>query len=614
MDKGQIVYSEGFGMADRENSIPVDRNTIFNIGSVSKLFCAAAVMLLVDDGKVKLDDPVVKYLPDFTMADFRYQNITVRMLLDHTSGLPGTASANNFGYKYNPTTYQDLLTSLEQARLKAAPGEIAPYTNDGFTLAEILVTRVSGENFTNFLSQRIFKPLSLDHTSDSVGEQTGKNIATCYQPSTGKKIPLEVLSIIGTGGISSTAEDLVRFADSFSTNGKSILSQTAIKEMTTAHPTAFAIQAMKETGINPEPNYGLGLDVAGFAYYQERGIKVISKGGDSNDFHAELISAPEHRISVAVIEAGIGSLTAHTIAIDVFNAVLEQKNLIESNETPVSKPPEPQSIPEHYASFAGYYTTNYHISFDFEAGICNLASLSNGVEQQLTPLVYRDNYFYTSDYSVKFSLISVDGQYYLVNFAMKDRFPNVVGQKLQTLDNPLNFETDINGSQWLRRNVKPFEGITSATTHIITASTINGLSGYIEFFGFKQIDSPNHAGIPSGAVRDQMELMLINKDGKVWAQAYDLLYSPASETTPLQIGANTATISNSGYNNWFKTTQDIILSLQKPDHDRVIIFSLTGTVIYDSIIDTGDVFVPQGSFVELVGAPGDTFKLTAKNA
>jgi hypothetical protein len=111
-----------------------------------------------------------------------------------------------------------------------------------------------------------------------------------------------------------------------------------------------------------------------------------------------------------------------------------------------------------------------------------------------------------------------------------------------------------------------------------------------------------------------MELMLINKDGKVWAQAYDLLYSPASETTPLQIGANTATISNSGYNNWFKTTQDIILSLQKPDHDRVIIFSLTGTVIYDSIIDTGDVFVPQGSFVELVGAPGDTFKLTAKNA
>ncbi len=81
MDDSQLVYAEGFGMADRAESIPVDAETIFNIGSISKLFCATAVMLLVDDGLVELDNPVIQYIPEFTMVDDRYRNITVRMLL-----------------------------------------------------------------------------------------------------------------------------------------------------------------------------------------------------------------------------------------------------------------------------------------------------------------------------------------------------------------------------------------------------------------------------------------------------------------------------------------------------------------------------------------------------
>lgn len=81
MDDGQLVYAEGFGMADRAENIPVDAETIFNIGSISKLFCTTAVMLLVDDGLVELDNPVIQYIPEFTMVDDRYRNITVRMLL-----------------------------------------------------------------------------------------------------------------------------------------------------------------------------------------------------------------------------------------------------------------------------------------------------------------------------------------------------------------------------------------------------------------------------------------------------------------------------------------------------------------------------------------------------
>jgi CubicO group peptidase (beta-lactamase class C family) len=189
MDNGKIVYSEGFGMADRENSIPVTTTTMFNIGSISKTYCTAAVMLLVDDGKVKLDENVTTYLPDFKMADPRYQDITVRMLLDHTSGLPGTVEANDLGYAYNPSFYSEVYTALSTAHLKAAPGSMGPYCNDGFTLAEMLVANVSGENYTDFLSQRIFKPLSLDHTGVSVGLETGKDVAAYYEADTGKKVP-----------------------------------------------------------------------------------------------------------------------------------------------------------------------------------------------------------------------------------------------------------------------------------------------------------------------------------------------------------------------------------------------------------------------------------------
>ena len=101
MDNGKMVYSEGFGMADWEQSISVTRDTLYNIGSVSKTFCATAMMLLVDDQKVDLDHKVTEYIPEFIMADPRYKDITVRMLLNHTSGLPGTSYANVMGYKFH---------------------------------------------------------------------------------------------------------------------------------------------------------------------------------------------------------------------------------------------------------------------------------------------------------------------------------------------------------------------------------------------------------------------------------------------------------------------------------------------------------------------------------
>ncbi|MDD5629627.1 MAG: serine hydrolase, partial [Elusimicrobia bacterium] len=237
MADGKVVYSEGFAMADRERAVPVDRDTRFNMGSISKVYVAAAIMLLVDDGKVALDQPVTEYLPDFKMADERYQKITVRMLLNHTSGLPGTQAANSVAFAYHEKFRQETLATLAQAHLKHEPGARAVYCNDGFTLAEMIVERRSGQKYPEFLAQRVFKPLGLERTGVSVGDLRGQPAALYYDPQTGKPHPLESLSLLGAGGLSATSEDLCRFAEVFQP-GTRLFRDASLAEMRKAQPSA----------------------------------------------------------------------------------------------------------------------------------------------------------------------------------------------------------------------------------------------------------------------------------------------------------------------------------------------------------------------------------------
>ena len=301
MEKGKLVYAEGFGMADRVKSIPVDKNTLFNMGSISKVYCATAVMQLVDDGKIDLDKPVTAYLPEFTMADERYRDITVRMLLNHSSGLPGTVGPNSFGYEYHKEFYDDVLAILAKSHLKHRPGEMAPYTNDGFTVAEMVVAKVSGKSYIQFVKERILNPLSLHKTGPSVGqrqEDKGEVIAKYYIPA-GISEPIEVLTLWGSGGLSATPEDLCLFADSFSGAGPQILSPPARAEMRRPQPSEFHDQLRL-----PEMSCGLGWDLTDLAQYKAQGLQVLGKSGGTGHYTSMLYTVPDKRISVAVIATG----------------------------------------------------------------------------------------------------------------------------------------------------------------------------------------------------------------------------------------------------------------------------------------------------------------------
>ena len=614
MDNGKIVYSEGFGMADRKKSIPVDSQTIFNIGSSSKMFVSTAVMLLVDEGKVSLDAPVIRYLPEFTMADPRYKDITVRMLLNHTSGLPGSTYANATGYAYDTSYYDEVLANLAQSHLKAAPGATAPYCNDGFTLAEMLVAKVSGQPYMDFLREREFNPLSLT-MGPSVGERTDKTVAAYYSPADGTRPPLEVLSVLGAGALSATAEDLVRFMDTFSGKGPQILSSSSISEMIKAQPSAFTLSAEKKTGINPEGTYGLGFDMTDIPTYSAQGIKVLGKGGDTDVYHSIMLSVPDQRISVAVIEAGQAS-HAPSIGLAVLDSVLESKGLMKKQTESVSKPPEPQSIPASYQAFAGFYNggTPSRFSFDFTNNVALVVPLRNGTEGQPIALSYRDGRFSDDSGRVSFSLISVDGRDYVVTGAFNNAINMITGERLQPEGAPLSLGIDINGRQWLRRNVKPFEGMSMDAAEVVVSYAVAGLPGYVDFTGLKKIVSPDFAGMVSDALRDETELNLLTVDGETWARVSDTLYSPSDLAVPLNSGASTVTITGTGYNEWRRATAEFILGFEKPAQGRVIVLSPEGSPLYDSVVDSGEVYVPAGSFIEMAGTPNDVFKVTAKPA
>ncbi len=606
MDKGELVYSEGFGMADRENSCPVERDTLFNIGSITKVFTAMAIMLLVDDGKLELDAPLVQYLPQFVMADSRYKEITLRMLLNHTSGLPGITIANNFGFEYNTEVFQQTLENLSHSNLKHMPGAIAVYCNDGFTLAEMIIERISGQKFINFLSRRILQPLSLVNTGLSVGQRSGASIARYYQPVTGKKEPPEAISLIGAGGFSSTAYELCLFADTFSGRGVQILSKSTQDEMKRAQPPL-------STGKfrNPiEFSFGLGWDMTRLPIYKEKGIKLLGKKGETCHYSSFLVTLPDERLSVAVMESGPQSSASQT-ALKVLRALLERRGLLEEGHDYISRPRQPQEIPSQYSAFEGYYAPLMKIAFDLKENTVRILAIEDSTEKEISSLYYHEGYFYDAG-GLRSYFTSFDNEDFYVSVSELNT-DIIKAQKLKIIVKPLSLKIDVNGKLWLMRNARPFDGILLvAATHLVKSSTIELLPGYVNFAGIKKIISPMSAGMPVSALADQTELTLFEKDGHTWARVSEILYNPEEVALPLETGNKTLTIGPEGYNEWLLAKQDLILNFEKPAKGRVIVFDANNLSVYDSAIDQGETLVKSGCLVELSAYAGDSFRVITK--
>ena len=615
MDGGKIIYSEGFGAADRKAGNGVDKSTRFNIGSTSKMFVATAILLLVDDGRVSLDDPVVKYIPEFEMKDQRYRDIKVRMLFNHSSGLPGST----FFFEYEPEgdPHRMLLERMKDSNLKHDPGVASIYCNDGFTLAEIIVERVSGQKFPDFLEKRIFKPLGMKDTKMSIGEAEG-NISNFYDPDTGKKYPAEVILVHAAGGLSSTAEDLCRFADSFCKGGKNILSKRSLEEILKSQPTPFSSQLRGPAILD-----SFGWDYSSLPAYAEKGVMVFAKGGGTGAYSTGLQVIPEKRLAVAASMSG--RLNGESVTRPVLNALMKDKGLPVPLVTETRKPMVPEAVPQELTAYEGIYVNGesfIRIKFDRDNKKMDLipmipdgtSSSEKGTDAPIMSFVYNGGSFFSFKNDRQGYFIKDAENLYFI--AEKDPFYGIdtlMFQSVPKQEEPKKLFVDLNGKLWLMRNL-PHSVQFYRETPMVRSATYSDLPGYLHFINPMKVCDANHATYAAPLFRDQSELYIYESDGEVWAESGIYIFSQADMTKVLVSGQNSVIIGKKGYNEWFRTENGAVLSFDKPAGGRVMLVTEEPgkPLLYDSIVDENDVYAPEGSYVICIGKPGDIFTVYVK--
>jgi D-alanyl-D-alanine carboxypeptidase len=278
------VLVKGYGLADAAGGKPVTEHTRFRIGSVSKQYTAALVLLLAEDGKLSLDDRVSVYLPDLGHAG----EITIRRLLQHTSGY---RDFYPFDFPQaeavEPLTQRQLADRMAALPLDFPPGTHYSYSNTGYLVAGLIVEKVTGKPFGRVLHERILGPLELSETAAIGYDATGATDATGYER--GGLGPMEPAALehpdclIGCGGVVATPRDVAKWQLALM-DGK-LLSPASLKEMTT--PPTMADGSLS--------GYGLGLVIA-----SRSGRPSWAHGGATSGFLTEELGVPAERMSVVL--------------------------------------------------------------------------------------------------------------------------------------------------------------------------------------------------------------------------------------------------------------------------------------------------------------------------
>ncbi|EJP84280.1 serine hydrolase domain-containing protein [Bacillus cereus] len=624
IDNGKLTLSGQAGKNDMEGEQPLTKDTLYGIGSVSKMYATAAVMKLVDEGKVDLDAPVVNYVPDFKMKDGRYKCITPRMLLNHSSGLQGSTLSNAFLFNDNDTYSRDfLLQQLSNQSLKADPGAFSVYCNDGFTLAEILVERVSGMSFTEFLHQRFTEPLKMNHTKTPQDKWRDEKRAGLYFPAYQGQLPIESVNVIGTGGVSSTAEDMVRFSQLFMGQGKGLLSDKVVKAME---------QEEYKKGMWPGDgdnifNYGLGWDSVKLYPFSEYGIKGLAKGGDTALQHAILVVLPEQKMAAAVLSSGGRSSTNQLLATELLLAVLKEKGTIKSIKPNKSfGKPVKVKMPQDVAKKAGFYG-NSETHFKIEI-------MKNG--ELLLPSNREEKYVYTADGSFinekgtsKLNFVTEkNGRTYLRESTYKSTpdlgqgaMTHYLAEKLE--DNVLSKKT---AAAWAKREGVKFYLVNekfSSIEYLVQPKLITtqitrkeGLAGYWEG---RKITGPNTAThqlqIPVMNGRDTTETHFYTEGGNEYMEMAGLLYVSGTNLKPLDAGQSSkVTLQANGHAKWFTIPQAATgkrMTVTLPSKGAFAVYDENGVCVNFTIVSGNNkVKLPKNGTVVIAGAPNSEFAIT----
>lgn len=629
MDHGSIVLSDSAGVYDKATKSPITKETMFGIGSVSKTYVSAATMMLADSNQVDIDQPLTKYIKDFKMADERYKEITPRMLMNHSSGIYGSHYGNSFLFDDNDTkNHDELLVKLQSDNLKSNPGEFSVYCNDGFQLLEILVERVSGLSYSEFLETHISKPLQLTSTQTPRDSFDRDRLTKTYFPGIDQALPTENANLIGTGGIYSTAEEVSKFAEVLIGNRTDILSEKSAMAMQ-SHEYRKGMWVSEETNTI---NYGLGWDAVRLAPFSDYGITALFKGGDTYMYHAALTTLPEHDISIAVLSSGGSGIYNSIFASNILLEYIRAKGIIkEILPKKTFEPPLKVDMPSDLLAYSGLYgTVGKTVNLEIKNGEIDLPDLGFGT-------IPPQKYVYTGNGQFKNNdgnaTISFDhpknGTTYLKLNAYTDT-PGLgqtvaVTYEYQKLDsNPLNQSTK---TIWEHRNEKNYYSLDEKITSMLYLSksllakniSVDINHGYAS--GTKIVDenkAVNVIEIPTLNGRDAFDLNFYNENHKEYLKIDGQSYISEDAIRPIYEGTDSfCIIPSGGQAVWYKIddqSANRVMNVETPVSGGFAVYDADGIVVnFSKATSNHSVVLPEGGMIVFGGNEGDIFKINLMN-
>ncbi len=341
MQGGALTHALAFGMADLGRGRPLDSHSVFNLASVSKQFTAFALLLLEQQGKLKLDDPLVKYLPELSASA---QGVTLRHLVHHTGGLRDyieLLTMKGRGDADGATIDESVRALARQTRPNEAPGVEFDYSNTGYFLLGVVIARVSGQSLAQFSRERIFGPLGMKNTS--IVDRYPDGIAALARgyAKTGAGFVIDETGWeqVGDGQVHSDLHDLALWDENFYT--AKLGGRALVDRMYEPGP----LNSGESTG------YAAGLNV-----YQSRGLRWVTHGGSWVGYRSNISRVPSEHLSVVVLcnraDADTGSLAGSIAEILLKDRLGPPEP---EAEEPGPAPIVPEWQPGNLARYAGAY-------------------------------------------------------------------------------------------------------------------------------------------------------------------------------------------------------------------------------------------------------------------
>lgn len=361
VDDQSVVWARGFGWADREAGLAATPATVYRMGSISKLFTAAAALQLAQQGRLALDAPIQQALPGFAIRS-RYPDaaITPRLLMTHHAGLPRDVLRGMWARE--PGDFRAMVSGLSQEDLAYPPGMVLAYSNLGLTVLGAAIERVAAQPFADHVRQSLFEPLRMHDASFA----TGTPAATRAYDVDGKRVDEPAVRDVPAGGLNASVLDIARFMMMVFADGRA-------GERTVLEPAMLAEMLRPQNAgvaLDHDLRIGLGWMLTSFGADTLRGAgPVAHHGGATIHFRSQMYVLPQHKLGVIVASnSGGAGRVVDRIAKRALALTLEAKRGIREQDAPADFTPAAELLTENalqawvgdYATFAGHVRVVRH--------------------------------------------------------------------------------------------------------------------------------------------------------------------------------------------------------------------------------------------------------------